>query len=181
MTDRRKLVAVGVALVALVAIAVTAVHAVTVTNRGEVITVPLLSENPEGSTTVTGPFDGKVKVARFTYDAAQQPTAAGTIDLVGESIPAGSLIIGPAFELVETAVAPANTYNLQREDNTAITGEGLTATGADALTGTGVVGEVLTVAQGYELVATNAITAGKFSVFVPYIQGYYIDDTVDNR
>lgn len=123
---------------------------------------------------------GRVKLARNFYDFAVEGGAAGDIVLRGDSIPSGA-IITEAIIVVDTVLtsAGAATVALKTEAAAdinaadAISGAPWSTTGvkrADALVGADK-GIKTTAARTISAtVGTAALTAGKFSVVIHYVE-----------
>lgn len=151
--------------------------AATVTNRGEVITVGLLSENGEGSATVVKdqsvyatPTDRRgIHVVHYEVPAAG--LAAGAHDIGTVDLPKGSILLEDAVIEVQTAVLPATSTNALAIGGITVlaTGTTLNATGIDAAVATP---GITTAADKLALtVSGSTATAGVFTVYIPYIMG----------
>jgi len=169
--------ALSLACIAIVAVIALPAKAASVTSRGETISVTLLSENPEGSTTVTkdesvwpraGVDRRGIYVIHYEVPAAG---ITGAVDLVDWEIPKGTIFEEDAIIEVQTAILPdAGTAAL------ACGGVTLLAAGND-LESTGIkdldVGPAITTADDkpYITIAGTTATSGVFTVYLPVILG----------
>jgi len=130
-----------------------------------------------GGTVGSGQYVGRTKWARAYYDFATDGGAIGAIVLRGDKIPAGAVVLA-AYINVGTAVTTAASGTVAlgivgaADVRTAVVpGSGVniatTGTKASALTGPL---DVAADADVTATVATGAITAGRFSVLVEYIE-----------
>jgi hypothetical protein len=130
----------------------------------------------------SGNHVGRIKYARALYDFAVDAGAVGTIALRGDTIPAGAILVD-AFVEVETAFAPTTTTTVALAVESAgdLRAAGLTNASPLVLSSTGVKRTLVagdsatlvktTTAQTVDLViAAGAVTAGKCSVVVAYVE-----------
>lgn len=126
-----------------------------------------------------GPYMGSRKIARGLYEFALDGGAVGDIALRGDTLPSGAIIVD-AYLHVDTAVTSggAGTVAIKVESAAdiaaaaAVSGAPWSSTGAKRATFTATTAPVKTTAARSitATVATAALTAGKFSVIVEYIE-----------
>lgn len=126
-----------------------------------------------------GPYMGRTKVARGLYEFALDGGAVGDIVLRGDSLPSGA-IITDALIHVDTALTSggAATVAIKTEGAAdinaadAISGAPWSTTGAKRGDFTATTAPIKTTAARNitATVATAALTAGKFSVLVFYVE-----------
>lgn len=133
-----------------------------------------------GGVVGTGQYVGRTKWARAYYDFATDAGAVGTINLRGDKVPSGAVVVA-SYIKVDTIVATTGgtgTVALGIESATDVRTAVVVGT-APAINATGVKQGVITNAAPVLLtadrhivatIATNAITAGRFSVFVEYVE-----------
>lgn len=133
-----------------------------------------------GGVVGTGQYVGRTKWARAYYDFATDTGAIGTITLRGDQLPAGAVVLS-AYVKVDTAVVTASsgTVALGINSTTDLRTAVVPGSGVD-ISGTGVKLAVHTRAAApivladnkdiVATVATGAITSGRFSVLVEYIE-----------
>jgi hypothetical protein len=124
-----------------------------------------------------GPGVGQLKTAVGLYDFATDGGAVSSITLRGDSIPSGAIIIDSLLQ-VDTAPTSggAATIAINTEGAgdvqaaAAISGAPWSTTGAKRMTLTATAAPVKTTAKRsiVATVATAALTAGRFKVFVRY-------------
>lgn len=126
-----------------------------------------------------GQYMGGRKVARALYEFALDGGAVGDITLRGDSLPSGAIILD-AFLHVDTAVTSggAGTVAIKVEGAAdinaadAVSGAPWSTTGAKRCDFTATTAPVKTTAARniVATVATAALTAGKFSVVIEYVE-----------
>lgn len=127
----------------------------------------------------TGQYIGRTKWARAYYDFATDGGAIGAINLRGDKLPSGAVIVS-SYVKVETALAPTttSTISIGVESATDVRAAAV-ATGTVVLSSTGVKQGVVTNAAPavttaerhiVATIAAGAFTAGTFSVLVEYIE-----------
>lgn len=128
----------------------------------------------------TAQYVGRTKWARAFYDFATDAGAIGTLTLRGDAIPSGALVLS-AFVKVDTLVttAASGTIALTIESAGDVRAAAVPS-GTIVLSTTGNKLTLLTAANApvsttaarsvVATIATGAITAGTFSVFVAYIE-----------
>ena len=132
-----------------------------------------------GGVVGTGQYVGRTKWARAYYDFATDGGAIGAINLRGDMIPSGAVILNTVIR-VATAVTSggAATVSLGVEAATDTRAAATLAT-APALSTTGVKPGAVTNAAPTETtadrhvvatIAAFALTAGRFSVLVEYVE-----------
>ncbi|MFE0101160.1 hypothetical protein [Streptomyces sp. NPDC059009] len=118
---------------------------------------------------------GRIKAARFFYDFAVEGGAVGAITLRGETIPAGSLVLATYVD-VNTVVTSggAATVSLDIEAAADVRAAATLATAPALSTATPkeALNTIRTTAvrSVVATVGTAALTAGKFSVVVTYVE-----------
>lgn len=128
----------------------------------------------------TSQFIGRTKWARAYYDFAVDGGLVSAITLRGDALPSGAIVLG-TYVKVDTIVTggAGATVSLGietaadlRAAATLATGPVLNATGTLKLLVTGGTDPLVTTAvrSVVATVAVNALTAGKFSVLVAYIE-----------
>jgi hypothetical protein len=137
--------------------------------------------NAHGTNKITagGQFVGKRKFARALYEFAIDGGAVGDITLRGDSLPSGAIVLD-AFLHVDTALTSggAATVAVKVESAAdinaadAISGAPWSTTGAKRTDFTATTAPIKTTAARsiVATVATAALTAGKFSVVVEYVE-----------
>jgi hypothetical protein len=115
---------------------------------------------------------GEVKTARADYDFAVEGGAVGTVDLSTDEIPAGALIVGARVRVETIPVGATATIGIGVEANSdvqaaaAISGAPWSTVGVKDMTGR----PITTAARKIKAtIATAALTAGKFQVYIDYI------------
>ena len=115
---------------------------------------------------------GGIKVARADYDFAVDGGAIGTLDLSADEIPSGAIITGARIRVETVPVGATATIGIGVEANSdvqaaaAISGAPWSTTGVKDATGR----PLTTAARKVKAtIATAALTAGKFQVYVDYI------------
>lgn len=126
-----------------------------------------------------GPFMGSRKIARGLYEFALDGGAVGDITLRGDSLPSGAIILD-SWVHVDTALTSggAATVAIKTEGAAdinaadAISGAPWSTTGAKRADLTATTAPVKTTAARniVATVATAALTAGKFSVIIEYVE-----------
>jgi hypothetical protein len=128
-----------------------------------------------GTGRLTGAKNSRVKVARWDYDFATDGGAVGAITLRGGEIPTNAVVIDARVD-VTTAVTSGGAATVSLDLNgaadlraaaTLATAPALSSTGVKAL-----LDPVKTTASRdvVATVATAALTAGAFSVYVTYVE-----------
>lgn len=128
----------------------------------------------------TQQYTGRTKWARAYYDFATDGGAVGAINLRGDALPSGALVLKSIIKTV-TAVTSggAATVSIGTEAATDIraaatlaTAPALNATGTLLGAVTGATDPVALTADRHIVatIATAALTAGRFSVIVEYIE-----------
>lgn len=122
---------------------------------------------------------GEVKIARGFYDFAVDGGAVGDITLRGDRIPSGAIVVDALLH-VDTVLTSGGsaTVAIKVEGGTdinsaaAISGAPWSTTGAKRATFTATTAPVKTTAARSiaATVGTAALTAGKFSVLVSYVE-----------
>lgn len=128
-----------------------------------------------------GGYQGRTKVARGFYDFAVDGGAVGTITLRGDTLPAGAIAVDSLID-VDTVVTSGGAATVAigfeaatniRAAATLSTAPALDATGpkrSAVLTATAAPVETTQARAITATVATAALTAGKFSVLVWYVE-----------
>lgn len=134
-----------------------------------------------GSVGLSTGYAGRVKVAVAEYDFAKEGGAVGAITLRGDSLPSGA-IVTDALLKVETVVTGGAGATVSigiegaadiRAAATLATAPALDATGAKRSAVLDADSAPVTLTANRSVVATvavNALTAGKFKVFLFYIE-----------
>lgn len=128
----------------------------------------------------TGQYVGRTKWARGYYDFATDAGAIGSINLRGDALPKGALVLS-AFVKVDTGVLPVTTSTVALTlESAGDLRTAAVATGDVELNAAGTVLSSVTRAsaplpltadrQIVATIAAGALTAGRFSVFVEYIE-----------
>lgn len=137
--------------------------------------------NPtRGGTVGNSQYVGRTKWARAYYDFATDAGAVGAINLRGDMVPSGAVVVA-SYVKVESAVTSGGAATVSLGIQTAVDVRAVATdlTTAPSLATTGVkVGLVtnalpaLTTADKHIVatIATAALTAGRFSVLVEYIE-----------
>lgn len=127
-----------------------------------------------------GDYIGRTKWARAYYDFATDAGAIGTINLRGDKLPAGAIVLGTLIK-VDTLVTTAASGTVSLGIESAVDVRAAVIPGsAVAIDSTGVKLGVTTRASApvvttvdrhvVATIATGAITAGRFSVLVEYVE-----------
>lgn len=137
--------------------------------------------NGRGGVVGTGQYVGRTKWARAYYDFATDAGAIGSLNLRGDMIPSGALVLRAIVNVATaTTSGGAATVSLgvqgaadiraaNAHDNATTQ---LSTTGNKATLLTGAVAPVTTSADKHIVatIGTAALTAGRFSVLVEYIE-----------
>lgn len=138
-----------------------------------------------GGVVGSGQYVGRTKWARAYYDFATDGGAVGAINLRGDQLPSGAVVLSTVIK-VDTAVTSggAATVSLGVQTATDVRAAATLAT-APALGSTGSLNGAVTRATAPAVCTANrhvvatiavaALTAGRFSVLVEYIE---LDDAV---
>lgn len=141
-------------------------------------------QNARGSGVVgVAQYTGRTKWARAYYDFATDGGAIGAINMRGDALPSGALVL-QAFVKVNTGLLPTTTSTISLGIEgaadlraaavvTTATGGKLDGTVGTALTSQNSASAPLALTADRQVVATIAagtFTAGQFSVFVEYIE-----------
>lgn len=153
-------------------------NAATVTNRGEVITVDLMSENSGGgSTTVVKDQSvwpdetDRRGLYVITYSVPSAGLAAGAADIATWNVPKGTILLEDAVIEVSTAVLPDTSTNSIAVGGITVlaTGTTLNTTGIKAAVATA---GITTSDDEVTLTVTgDTATQGVFTVYLPVILG----------
>lgn len=135
-----------------------------------------------GGVVGSGAYVGRIKVARAYYDFATDAGAVGALNLRGDKLPSGALVLR-AYVNVATLVASgtsAATLSLGiegaadvRAANTIVNATTqLSTTGNKVTLLTGTTAPLALTADRHVVatIAVEAVTAGRFSVLVEYIE-----------
>jgi hypothetical protein len=174
MRSSYKILASALALFMIVSVA----QALTITNRGQVITINTLTDDgPLGSSTVSKDIskyatqEDRLGLFIASYDFATDGGAVGAIDLGSVDLPKGAILLKEAVIEVSTAVLPATSTNALAVGGVTVlaTGTTLGSTGIKA----GVTTSGITTADDKIAltVSGDAATSGVFTVYLPYILG----------
>jgi len=128
----------------------------------------------------SGTYVGRTKWARAFYDFATDGGAVGAKNLRGDALPSGAVVVS-SYVKVETAVTSGGAATVSLGIQTAVDVRAVATdlTTAPSLATTGVKQGLITNAVSALLtadrhivatVATAALTAGRFSVFVEYVE-----------
>lgn len=133
-----------------------------------------------GGTVGKSQYVGRTKWARAYYDFATDAGAIGSLNLRGDMLPSGAVVLS-ALVKVDTAVVTASsgtvalTIEAAGDLRVAAVPSGtivISTTGVKHTVATRAAAPIVTTADRHVVatIATGAITAGRFSVLVEYIE-----------
>jgi hypothetical protein len=133
-----------------------------------------------GGVVGSGAYVGRTKWARAYYDFATDAGAVGAINLRGDKIPSGAVIVNSIVNvqtLVTGGAGATVSLGLEtatdlRAASTLTTAPALDTTGNKLLSMTSATAPAALTADRHVVatIAVNALTAGRFSVLVAYIE-----------
>ena len=128
----------------------------------------------------TSQYIGRTKWARAYYDFATDGGAVGAINLRGDKLPAGAVIVNSLIDVVTPVTSGgAATVSLGTEAATDIRAAatlatapalGTAATPRGAVTGSSAAVKLTADRHVVATIATAALTAGRFSVLIEYVE-----------
>lgn len=134
-----------------------------------------------GGTIGNAQYTGRTKWARAFYDFATDAGAVGTLTLRGDKIPAGARVLSAVIDVTTLVATTAGTgtvalgINSTTDLRTAVvvgTAPAINVTGAVNTASTRATAPITLTADKdvVATIATNAITAGAFTVLVEYLE-----------